>query len=117
IQLPYNLSAVTCLVARELIKRPELVRDRAQLVQRERERVGKAMRALGLIVHDSGANFILFEQTRKPAAELHAALFRRGVLIRNVSSARGLERALRVSIGAAAANDAFLAALDAELPR
>jgi histidinol-phosphate/aromatic aminotransferase/cobyric acid decarboxylase-like protein len=36
-------------------------------------------------------------------------------LIRNVSSAPGLERALRVSIGAPAANDAFLAAIRAEL--
>jgi histidinol-phosphate/aromatic aminotransferase/cobyric acid decarboxylase-like protein len=69
-----------------------------------------------LRVHPSGANFLLFEQERRPAAELHAALFRHGVLIRNVSDARGLGRALRVSIGARAANDAFLAALQAELP-
>ena len=45
----------------------------------------------------------------------HAALFRRGVLIRNVSNAKGLQNALRVSIGAPAANDAFLAALRAEV--
>jgi histidinol-phosphate aminotransferase len=114
VQLPYNLSAVTCLVARELIARPALVAERAALVRRERERVAAALRALGLRVHPSGANFLLFEQERRPAAELHAALFRRGVLIRNVSSGRGLEHALRVSIGAPAANDAFLAALEAE---
>jgi histidinol-phosphate/aromatic aminotransferase/cobyric acid decarboxylase-like protein len=38
------------------------------------------------------------------------------VLIRNVSSHPLLPRALRVSIGAPAHNDAFLAALRAELP-
>lgn len=81
----------------------------------ERERVAAALRELGAAVHDSGANFILFEQEKRPADDLHAALFRRGVLIRNVSSSAGLERALRVSIGAPAANDAFLAALRAEL--
>ena len=115
VQLPYNLSALTCLVARELIQRPQLVAERARLVMEERERVVRAMRALGISVHPSGANFLLFEQAFRPAGELHAALFRRGVLIRNVSGTKGLERALRVSIGAPAANDAFLAALGAEL--
>jgi len=115
VQLPYNLSAVTCLVARALIARPELVRERAVLVTQERERVAAGLRAAGCIVHASGANFVLFEQDKRPANELHKALFARGVLIRNVSSARDLSRALRVSIGAPAANDAFLAALRAEL--
>jgi histidinol-phosphate aminotransferase len=114
VQLPYNLSAVTCLVARALIERPQLVRERSKLVMDERERVARALRELGITVHPSGANFLLFEQSRRPASELHAALFRRGVLIRNISSAPGLSRALRVSIGAPAANDAFLAALRAE---
>jgi len=115
VQLPYNLSAFTSLIGRALLARPELVRDRARLVMAERERVGHALRELGATVHASGANFLLFEQERRPANELHAALFRRGVLIRNVSSAPGLSRALRVSIGAPALNDAFLAALRAEM--
>jgi histidinol-phosphate aminotransferase len=106
IQLPYNLSAITALVARELIKRPDLVAQRAALVREERERVAQAMRALGITVHPSGANFLLFEQPRK---DLHAGLFRRGVLIRSYPFG------LRVSIGAPAHNDAFLAALRAEL--
>jgi histidinol-phosphate aminotransferase len=116
VQLPYNLSAFTSLIARALLARPELVAERARLVIAERERVGRALRELGARVHPSGANFILFEQTARPANDLHAALFRRGVLIRNVSGAPGLDRALRVSVGAPAANDAFLAALRAELP-
>jgi histidinol-phosphate aminotransferase len=115
VQLPYNLSAFTSLIARALLARPEMVADRARRVIGERERVGRALRELSATVHASGANFILFEQTRMPANELHAALFRRGVLIRNVSAAPGLERALRVSIGAPAANDAFLSAIRAEL--
>jgi histidinol-phosphate aminotransferase len=115
VQLPYNLSAFTALIARALLARPELVAERARLVVAERERVGRGLQELGAKVHPSGANFILFEQSKRPAGELHAALFRRGVLIRNVSSAPGLEQALRVSIGAPAANDAFLAALRAEL--
>jgi histidinol-phosphate aminotransferase len=115
VQLPYNLSAVTCLVAHALISRPDLVRERVELVARERERVAAALRSLGCVVHASGANFLLFEQQKLPANDLHQALFARGVLIRNVSSARDLSRALRVSIGPPAANDAFLSALRAVL--
>ena len=115
VQLPYNLSAFTALIARALLARPELVAERARLVIAERERVAGALRDLGVKVHPSGANFLLFEQAKRPASDLHAALFRRGVLIRNVSSAAGLLRALRVSIGAPASNDAFLTAIRAEL--
>jgi histidinol-phosphate aminotransferase len=115
VQLPYNLSAVTSLVAQALLAHPELVRERVALVGRERERLAEALRSVGCTVHASGANFLLFEQERRPASELHKALFARGVLIRNVSSARDLARALRVSIGPPEANDAFLSALEAEL--
>jgi histidinol-phosphate aminotransferase len=115
IQLPYNLSAPACLIAGELLGHLDLVRERALLVAKERERVSAGLRDRGCIAHPSGANFILFEQDARPARELHAALFRRGVLIRDVSSAPDLGKALRVSIGAPPANDAFLAALEAEL--
>ena len=93
-----------------MIKRPDLVAGRTALVREEREHVARAMRELGITVHASGANFLLFEQTRRPPQELHAALFRRGVLIRSYPIG------LRVSIGTPANNDAFLAALRAELP-
>jgi len=115
VQLPYNLSAPACLIAGELLAHPDLVAERARLVAMERERVSAGLQERGCTPHPSGANFILFEQEARPARELHQALFRRGVLIRDVSSAPDLGKALRVSIGAPAANDAFLAALEAEL--
>jgi histidinol dehydrogenase len=115
IQLPYNLSAFTCRVAEALVQRPALVAERVALVRQERARVGRALEALGCVVHPSGANFLLFEQEQRPSRELHAALFAHGVLIRDFSSHPLLGRSLRVSIGAADANDAFLAAVRAEL--
>jgi histidinol-phosphate aminotransferase len=115
IQLPYNLSAFTCRVAEALIARPALVAERARLVEVERARVALALAELGCVVHGSGANFLLFEQRQRPSRELHAALFARGVLIRDFSTHPLLGRSLRVSIGAPAANDAFLAAARAEL--
>ena len=115
VQLPYNLSAFTCLVARTLVARPDLVQARVELVKSERARVAARLAGLGVAVHASGANFLLFEQVRRKPSELHAALFARGVLIRNVSSAPDLADALRVSIGAPKANDAFLLAMRSEL--
>jgi histidinol-phosphate aminotransferase len=115
VQLPYNLSTPSCLVARELLKRPELIKERTQLIVKERERVAEELRELEVFVHPSGANFLLFEQERRPAGELHAALFKRGVLIRNVSSGEDLHNALRVSIGAPEKNSVFLSAMRAEL--
>jgi histidinol-phosphate aminotransferase len=112
IQLPYNLSMPSCLIAEELLRRPELIAERAALIVSERERVAAALTRLGMRVHPSGANFLLFEQERIPAPQLHAALFERGVLIRNFS----VQNALRVSIGSPDKNDAFLAAMRAEIP-
>ncbi len=61
-----------------------------------------------------GKNGGLTKVSRAIGAEAQA-LFGRGVLIRNVSAARDLAKALRVSIGPPPANDAFLAAMRAEL--
>ncbi|HUJ25709.1 MAG TPA: aminotransferase class I/II-fold pyridoxal phosphate-dependent enzyme [Myxococcales bacterium] len=103
VQLPYNLSTPACLIARALVKRPEIVAGRALLVARERDRVATAMREMGFKVYPSGANFLLFDADQR----LHAKLFERGVLIR-AYPALG---ALRVSIGAPELNDAFLSEL------
>ena len=59
------------------------------------------------------ANFILFE-THRPGKELQQALLERGILLR-AQTRNGLPNALRVSIGAREANQAFLGALRAIL--
>src|SRR2546423_11336897 len=51
VQLPYNLSAHTSLIARALLARPELVAERTRLVIGERERVARGLRELGVTVH------------------------------------------------------------------
>lgn len=56
------------------------------------------------------ANFILFE-TRIPAEELQAQLGQRGLLLRG-QSRNGMPHAMRVSVGARDANQAFIAALE-----
>lgn len=106
VRLPYHLSASTqaiSLVAlkhsRELLGRVEELRNRCQDLQRW-------LRANGLDVVASQANFCLFGQF----ADRHAvweALLRRGVLIRET----GPEGYLRVSVGTHEETEAFQDAL------
>lgn len=78
-------------------------------------RVTEGVRALGLVVTPSVANFVLVHLPDAPgrsAADADAFLAARGVIVRRVT-AYGLPDALRVTVGGAEANAAFLAALAA----
>ncbi|MDR5683396.1 MAG: histidinol-phosphate transaminase [Armatimonadota bacterium] len=112
---PYNLDVFAQAAAEAMVRRPDLVRERASQVVRERERVLEALRALGVEAFASEANFILF---RTPdAAATFDGLARRGVLVRDVSHFPMLDGCLRVTVGTPPDNDAFLQALRQALPR
>lgn len=82
-------------------------------VRRERGRVTAELRALGQDVPESHANFVWLGTTR-PAAEVHAGLLERGVLVRSFHAAGGrLAHRLRVTIGRPADNDRLLEAVRA----
>ena len=73
-----------------------------------RERVTERLRALGLTVIPSDANFILFGGERVASIEnLWQKLLDHGVLIRDV----GIEGYLRVTIGTETENNKFLETL------
>jgi histidinol-phosphate aminotransferase len=68
-------------------------------------------------VFESGANFVLFRVRpagggdADPAHRVWQALVERGVLVRDFSRWPGVEDCLRVTVGTAAENEAFLSAL------
>ncbi|HVS32644.1 MAG TPA: aminotransferase class I/II-fold pyridoxal phosphate-dependent enzyme [Thermoanaerobaculia bacterium] len=111
VTLPYNLNVISeaaaVIALRNRAGRDETV---ARTI-RERERAGRALAAMRSVeVFPSAANFIAF---RIPDAHrTFEALCARGVLVRDISSYPGLAGCLRVSIGSAAENDAFLAAIE-----
>ena len=78
-------------------------------IKSERERVRAALTLAGLKPLPSAANFILFTGFDIPSHELWQRILDQGVLIRDI----GLEGYLRVTIGTAAENDEFLAAIHA----
>jgi histidinol-phosphate aminotransferase len=115
VRLPYHLSAVTQALALRALAHVGEVMDHVVLIGRERERVAAALAALpGVEVLPSDANFLCFSTGVEPK-RLWRGLLDRGVLIRDVSGYPTLDRHLRVSIGTAEENDAFLAAIAGEL--
>jgi histidinol-phosphate aminotransferase len=84
-----------------------------QLVWAERRHLAAALRARGLHVVPTEANFLVVRIGR-PAAPVVAALRARGVLVRD-GAAVGLPEHLRISVGTAPQNAELLAALDVAL--
>lgn len=111
VKLPYNLNFVSEEIAVAALEAIDLKNAHVREIVGERERMSDAMRAIdGVIPYPSQANFIAFETLIAPS-ELFQAIHREGILIRNVSSYPGMDRALRVSVGTRRQNDRFIEAL------
>jgi len=112
---PYNVGVLTLAAAQFLLPRFALLDAQAGVIRGERARVLAALRDIaGVRVHDSAANFLLFRVD--DADRVFVALRERGILLKNVSSSHPLlAGCLRVTIGTAQENDAFLRALGESL--
>jgi histidinol-phosphate aminotransferase len=107
VRLPYHLSAITQAVAEVALSfSDELLAGVATLIA-QREIVHAGLAKLGLTITPSAANFLLFGGFNQPADRIWQKLLDRGILIRDV----GLLGQLRVTIGTAVENQAFLSAL------
>jgi histidinol-phosphate aminotransferase len=115
VRLPYNVNVLTQVAARFALEHVAVLERQAASLVAERGRLLQALSALHDVrSFDSSANFILF---RVPdAVRVFAGLKRRGILIKNLHGGHPLlDNCLRVTVGAPQENDAFLAALSAEL--
>jgi histidinol-phosphate aminotransferase len=113
IQIGFNVSTVTYAIAAKIASDEASVRERVAIVKKERDRVFAALRATkGIEAFPSEGNFLLFRIEGDTAAA-HARFLEQGVLIRDMSSWKGCEGCLRVSIGTPPENDRFIAALGA----
>jgi len=110
-KLPFSVGILQQAAALEILERRTLVERRVGEIVRERERLFEEMRRLpGIIPFPSRANFILFESRDVPPADIFQRLFGDGVLIRPLSGPL-LENKLRVTVGTAGENNAFLSCL------
>jgi histidinol-phosphate aminotransferase len=113
-RLPYNVGAITQLVAVRILRDDAGLAQRVGCVVGERARVQRELQRLPeLEAFPSAANFVLLRHRRMRATALHAALLERGVLVRDVSSWPDAGESLRATIGSPADNDRLLGALRA----
>ncbi len=106
VRLPYHLSAVTQAVARAALAHAADPLATVTNIRAERDSLVSWLRARGLRVADSDANFVLFG-TFSERRDVWQGLVDRGVLVREV----GPPRWLRVTVGTPGEMAAFRSAL------
>jgi histidinol-phosphate aminotransferase len=109
--LPYHLDAASQAAGRLALRWQAEMESRVAAVVAERERLQTALADLEVDVWPSGANFILFRPRALDGLATWKGLVERSVLVRDCSSWPRLSGCLRVTVGSADENDAFLHAL------
>jgi histidinol-phosphate aminotransferase len=113
VRLPYHLDALTQEAGVLALSDPAEVTAHIPAVVAERERLAARLAATeGVEVFPSSANFLL---VRTGCYDLFERLLARGVLVRDVADQPRLQRCVRVTVGTAEENDAFLSALEDSL--
>ncbi|WP_035699390.1 histidinol-phosphate transaminase [Glycomyces tenuis] len=112
VRLPYHLSSLTQAAARGALACAARLQAEVDELKHQRDRIVKNLRAKGLPVADSDANFVLVGGLADAAAVWRAVL-EQGVLIRDV----GLPGRLRVTAGTEEETTAFLAAFETVMDR
>jgi histidinol-phosphate aminotransferase len=98
--LPYNVSVLSAALGALVLQNARLFEERVAAIRAERGRFFEGLRGLpGLDPIPSEANFFLVRLQNREAGEVHEALKRRGVLVRDVSGMPGLRGCLRLSVG------------------
>jgi histidinol-phosphate aminotransferase len=117
IRLPYNINSLTQLSADFALSHKALFDQQTRQICQDRTTVFNALNALaGITAFPSSANFILFRTPEGRADNVFAAIKEQGVLIKNLNPQGSLlQDCLRVTIGKAEENVAFLEALNEAL--
>ena len=103
----YNVNALSQIAASTALDEIDYMKSNVVRIRATRERLEKALKALGFYVWDSNANFVLARIESPPAAELHRILKERCILVRYFNEVR-LENCLRISVGTDIENDRLI---------
>jgi histidinol-phosphate aminotransferase len=111
VALPYHLDTLKQAAGRLALRfKPEMEARVARLTE-ERGRLTAALADLAVESWPSEANFILFRPTAVPGRVVWERLLERSILVRDCTTWPNLDGCLRVTVGTAEENGAFLAAL------
>ncbi len=107
LRLPYNVGIMTQLIAKAVLRHPELLLEQAAAIKTERSTMNKRLAAMdGVEVFHSDANFILLRVNG--AKQIFQTLKQRGILIKNLDGTHPLlEECLRVTVGTIDENAQF----------
>lgn len=113
VRLPYNINVLTQASAAFALKHKPLLDEQARMIRAERQRLQTALATLnGVQAYPSEANFILLRVAEGRADAIFKGLKDQGILIKNLHGAHPmLDECLRVTVGRAEENAAFLSAL------
>lgn len=109
--LPYHLDTAKQIAGRLALRHVDEMETRVTEIVAERERLIAGLGELDIDVIPSGANFILFRPRQLGGRQVWDALLERSILVRDCSGWPRLDNCLRVTIGTADENSAFLAAM------
>jgi len=118
VRLPYNINVLTQLSASFALAHHDMLDAQTESIRADRGALYVQLEAIKEIdVFPSETNFILFRAPAGSATQVFEGLKSRGVLIKNLNSSHArLQDCLRVTVGTADENKAFLAALRECLP-
>lgn len=111
VALPYHLDAIKQEAGTLALAYGEEMQKHVETIVAERQRLSALLSELPVTVWPSQANFVLFRPETMPASRVWEGLLERSVLVRDFSSAEGLDGCLRVTIGTQSEDDRFLVAL------
>ena len=100
----YNVDAVSARVGSVAIEDVEHTQRNVERVRQSRERLSKALSAIGWRVWPSDANFLLTRPPRGDAREVYETLRRQGILVRHFDDPSLTDR-LRITVGTDDQND------------
>ena len=109
--LPYHLDSFKQAATVAALGYVTEMEARVDAIKAERSRIFDVISNLDIDVWRSGSNFLLFRPRSVPALDVWNSLLAAGVLVRDCSSWPRLEGCLRVTVGTAEENTAFLSAL------
>jgi len=113
VRLPYNINVLTQYTASFVLENAGFLERQAGMIRADREHLLKQLALIeGVEVFPSQANFILFRVTGGNATHVFTCLRNDGVLIKNLDRPGPLQNCLRVTVGTAEENQAFMQALE-----
>ncbi|MDX2084550.1 MAG: aminotransferase class I/II-fold pyridoxal phosphate-dependent enzyme [Candidatus Melainabacteria bacterium] len=111
VRSPYSVNTVAVHAANQLLERESEVVSEALATMERKTHLVQAVRSRGYRVYEGHANFFLMAAGVHTGA-LEDACLQEQVLVRDRSTAPGLQGLVRVSVGTEPENQAFIKALD-----